>query len=33
VERYVPELAGTLHGGATLRNLANMSSGADVVRR
>jgi CubicO group peptidase (beta-lactamase class C family) len=29
--RYVPALAGTLHGEATLRNLMNMSSGAAVV--
>ncbi len=29
-ENYVPELAGTLHGGTTLRNLGNMSSGAEV---
>ncbi len=28
---YVPALAGTLHGGTTLRNLANMSSGADIL--
>jgi hypothetical protein len=27
---YVPALRGTLHGAATLRNLVNMSSGADV---
>jgi CubicO group peptidase (beta-lactamase class C family) len=27
---YVPQLAGTLHGGVTLRNLANMSSGAAI---
>jgi CubicO group peptidase (beta-lactamase class C family) len=27
---YAPELAGTLHGGVTLRNLLNMSSGANV---
>jgi CubicO group peptidase (beta-lactamase class C family) len=30
-ERYVPELQGTLHGSTTLRNLANMSSGAEVL--
>ncbi|MEJ6020970.1 serine hydrolase domain-containing protein [Ramlibacter sp. PS4R-6] len=30
-EDYVPELRGTLHGGITLRNLANMSSGAAIV--
>ncbi len=29
--RYVPELANTLHGETTLRQLANMCSGADVV--
>lgn len=29
-EKYVPELAGTLHGGTTLRNLSNMSSGAEI---
>ncbi len=29
-ETYVPELRGTLHGGCTLRNLANMSSGAAI---
>ena len=27
-ETYAPELAGSYHGGVTLRNLANMSSGA-----
>jgi hypothetical protein len=30
-EQYVPELQGTLHGSTTLRNLANMSSGAEVL--
>ncbi len=30
-ETYVDELRGTLHGGTTLRNLANMSSGAAIV--
>ena len=30
-ERYVPELQGTLHGETSLRHLANMCSGADVV--
>lgn len=30
-EAYVPSLAGTLHGGVTLRNLANMSSGAAIL--
>ena len=30
-EQYVPELQGTLHGTTTLRNLANMSSGAEVL--
>lgn len=29
--RYVPSLAGTLHGETTLRNLMNMSSGAAIV--
>ena len=29
--RYVPELQGNLHGEVTLRQLANMTSGADVV--
>lgn len=29
--KYVPELAGTLHGSTTLRNLSNMSSGAEVL--
>jgi CubicO group peptidase (beta-lactamase class C family) len=29
--RYVPELQGTLHGETSLRHLANMCSGADVV--
>lgn len=29
--RYVPELADTLHGETSLRHLANMCSGADVV--
>jgi hypothetical protein len=29
-QKYLPELAGTLHGGATLRNLSNMSSGAAI---
>jgi Beta-lactamase len=29
-EKYVSELAGTLHGQTTLRNLSNMSSGAAV---
>ncbi|MFN7121674.1 MAG: serine hydrolase domain-containing protein [Hydrogenophaga sp.] len=29
--RYVPELANTLHGETSLRHLANMCSGADVV--
>ncbi len=29
-QKYVPELEGTLHGGVTLRNLSNMSSGAEV---
>jgi CubicO group peptidase (beta-lactamase class C family) len=28
---YVEELRGTLHGGVTLRNLANMSSGAAIL--
>lgn len=30
-QKYLPELAGTLHGGVTLRNLSNMSSGAAVT--
>lgn len=30
-EKYAPELAGTLHGSITLRNLSNMSSGVDVL--
>ena len=30
-EKYVPPLKGTLHGGVSLRNLSNMSSGADVL--
>lgn len=29
--KYVPSLAGTLHGETTLRNLVNMSSGAAIV--
>jgi hypothetical protein len=29
--KYVPELTGTLHGSTTLRNLSNMSSGAEVL--
>ncbi len=29
--RYLPELANTLHGETSLRHLANMCSGADVV--
>ena len=29
-QKYLPELAGTLHGGVTLRNLSNMSSGAAI---
>ncbi|MES2184929.1 MAG: serine hydrolase [Pseudomonadota bacterium] len=29
-ETYLPALAGTLHGGTTLRNLGNMSSGAAI---
>lgn len=29
--KYVPELAGSLHGSTTLRNLSNMSSGAEVL--
>lgn len=31
--RYAPELDGTLHGETTLRHLANMCSGADVVHQ
>jgi len=30
-QKYLPELRGTLHGGVTLRNLSNMSSGAAVL--
>jgi hypothetical protein len=30
-EKYLPELKGTLHGGVTLRNLSNMSSGAEIL--
>lgn len=30
-EKYVPSLKGTLHGGVSLRNLSNMSSGASVL--
>jgi hypothetical protein len=30
-DKYVPELKGTLHGEVTLRNLSNMSSGADIL--
>jgi CubicO group peptidase (beta-lactamase class C family) len=30
-EAYAPELKGTYHGSVTIRNLANMCSGADVV--
>jgi CubicO group peptidase (beta-lactamase class C family) len=30
-EDYVPALRGTLHGAVTLRNLANMSSGAAIL--
>jgi len=30
-DTYVPQLVGTLHGQVTLRNLSNMSSGADIV--
>ncbi len=30
-DRYVPELKGTLHGQTTLRNLGNMSSGAEIL--
>jgi len=30
-QKYLPELQGTLHGGVTLRNLSNMSSGANVL--
>lgn len=29
-ERYLPELKGTLHGGCSLRNLANMCSGSEI---
>jgi len=30
-DMYVPELKGTMHGGITLRNLSNMSSGAAIL--
>lgn len=30
-QNYVEDLRGTLHGGVTLRNLANMSSGAAIL--
>lgn len=30
-EKYLPELKGTLHGSASLRNLSNMSSGAEIL--
>lgn len=30
VQKYLPELEGTLHGGITLRHLGNMSSGAAI---
>jgi hypothetical protein len=30
-DKYLPELKGTLHGGVSLRNLSNMSSGADIL--
>jgi hypothetical protein len=30
-EKYLPSLKGTLHGSVSLRNLSNMSSGADVL--
>ena len=30
-EKYLPELKDTLHGGITIRNLSNMSSGADIL--
>lgn len=30
-DMYLPELKGTLHGGTSLRNLSNMSSGADIL--
>ena len=31
VEKYVPELKGTLHGQSTIRNLGNMASGAEIT--
>ena len=31
VEKYVPELAGSLHGGSRIRDLGNMSSGAAIT--
>jgi hypothetical protein len=30
-DMYVPELKGSMHGGITLRNLSNMSSGAAIL--
>ena len=30
-QKYVPELSKSYHGSITLRNLSNMSSGADIV--
>lgn len=30
-DKYLPELKGTLHGSVSLRNLSNMSSGADIL--
>lgn len=30
-DKYLPELKGTLHGGVSLRNLSNMSSGAEIL--
>jgi CubicO group peptidase (beta-lactamase class C family) len=30
-DKYLPELIGTLHGGITIRNLSNMSSGAEIL--
>ena len=31
MEKYVPELKGTLHGQSTIRNLGNMASGAEIT--
>ena len=31
IEKYVPELSGSLHGDSTIRDLGNMSSGAAIT--